>query len=51
MDRAVTSYIFLSPTVTARDSFFRRMPLHSLQGVTRIKVSYSAFRDSEPDSR
>ena len=39
--------MFLSHTVTARDSFFSLMPLHSLQGVMRMKDSYSCFMASE----
>ena len=41
-DKLLATLKQLSPTVTARDSFFRRIPLHSLQGVIRIKLSYSA---------
>ncbi len=51
MDSDVISYIFLSHTVTARASFFRRMPLHSRQGVMRMKDSYSCFMVSEKVSR
>ena len=42
--------MFLSQTVTASASFFRRCPLHSLQGVIRMNVSYSCFMISEPVS-
>ena len=47
IDILVASKMFLSPTVTARDSFFSRCPLHAAQGVIRMKVSYSAFIVSE----
>ena len=36
MDMLVASYIFIPPTVTARDSFLSLCPLQTGQGVIRI---------------
>ena len=45
-----TSWMFLSPTVTARLSLFSRLPPHSSHGLIRIYSSYSRLKESG-DSR
>ena len=51
MDMSVASKIFFPPTVTARDSFLSRFPWQAVQGVIRMKVSYSALLAWEKVSR
>ena len=43
--------MFMPSTVTASDSFFRRLPPQVLQGVIRMNSSYICLEDSENVSR